>query len=211
MSPAKVALGVGLLIGAAAVGTTLSKAPITVAGVNTTADQLLGALRVPATVCQSGEHIPQKTSAVRLRIFAYLGPRVEVAVYAQGRAIARGERESGWTGGAVTVPVRPPLVTTSSVELCFELMMNGNESAYPVGKRLTQAGSADNGGSRRDGQVKVEYLRSGPTSWWSLAPTVARHMGLGHAWSGMGSVLLVIFLIASVIGVCSYASIRGLS
>jgi len=48
------------------------------------------------------------------------------------------------------------------------------------------------------GRVRVEYMRPGSSSWWSLAGTVARRMSLGRGWPGGWSVPLALVLMASM-------------
>ena len=58
------------------------------------------------------------------------------------------------------------------------------------------------------GRMAVEYLRPGRSSWWSLAPSVARRMGLGRAWAGTWVVLLAGSLMALAIALGSWLTIR---
>lgn len=210
MRSIKVILGAGLIFGAAAIGITLSQAPITVARVNTAKARSLGKVHRRTVVCQPNETLPRETSAIRLRVFAYTGPRVTVAVLARGQFIARGERESGWTGGVVTVPVKPLATARSGVKLCFTLFLNGNERASFAGERTKRAPATREDTTTLPGRIRVEYLRPGQSSWWSQALSVARRMGLGHAGSGTWSVLLVIVLMVSVVLLCSRLILREL-
>jgi hypothetical protein len=207
----KITVGLCLLAGAAAIAVTLLQSPLTVAAVNTTATAQLGKTSRTTAVCQAGEVLPRGTSAIRLRVFAFLGPRVTVEVRAHGRVIVHGERGSGWTSGAVTVPVKPLAATRSGVELCFTFFTAGNEDDWYVGERTAGAHAAQGGGGPPYGRVRVEYMRPGSSSWWSLAPTVARHMGLGRAWPGTWIVLLLAALMGCVVGLCSTAILRQLS
>lgn len=195
---------------AAAIGVTLSKGPITVSGANTAEALPLATVQQRTQACQANERLPQDTSAIRLRIFAYLGPRVTVEVLAHGHVITRGERGSGWTGGVVTVPVRPISTTRAGLTICFELFLNGDETAYLSGQPATQTRAASGKLEVMPGRVRVEYLRSGRSSWWSLAPAVARRMGLGHAGAGTWSVFLVIGLMGGVVLVCSRLGLQEL-
>jgi hypothetical protein len=42
-------------------------------------------------------------------------------------------------------------------------------------------------------------LRPGTKSWWSMASSIAYHMGLGHAPSGTWIVFLLIVLVLGVV------------
>ena len=206
----KVLVGTGLLAGVAAIALTLSGSPIAVARVNTTEDTVVEVVRQRLSACQANEALPRGTSAIRLRTFAFLGPRVTVQVLAHGRVIARGERESGWTGGVVTVPVNRLATARTGVETCFTLFPNGDETIELVGEPTTGPLAARSQEGPLPGRIRVEYLRPGSSSWWSLAPEVARRMGLGHAPAGTWSVLLVIALMGSLVALCSRLILREL-
>jgi len=191
-----------VLVGVAAIGVTLAASPLALARVSTPSHEPIGTTRRKLVACQANEVLPRETSAIRLRVFALLGPRVTVSVLADGKVIAHGVRGSGWTGGVVTVPVRPLAATRSGVELCFALFLDGDESGELVGEKTAPALAAQSPDGPLAGRVRVEDLRPGPSSWWSLAPSVARRMGLGHAWGGSWSAVLVLCLMAGVAVLC---------
>jgi hypothetical protein len=206
----KVALVVGLVIVAVAIGATMTGSPMTVIGTNTTEHSLLASAEKKIKACQSNERLPRDTQAIRLRIYAFLGPRVTVEVVAHGRVITRGQRGSGWTGGVVTIPVKPLSTTRSGVKLCFSLLLNGDETAEFAGEPIKRTPVNVSEADALPGRVLVEYMRRDRSSWWSLAPEVARRMGLGHAGSGTWSVLLVLGLMGGVVLVCSRLAVREL-
>lgn len=195
----KITLGIGLVTGVTAIAVTLSQAPVTVARVNTPTHTDIGSTNRAIAACQPDEVLPRGITAIRLRIFAFLGPRVTVEVLARGRVIAHGERGSGWTGGAVTVPVTPRSTATSGTQLCFALFANGDESDELVGAPAAGALAAHDRDGSLHGRVRAEYLRPGGSSWWSLARAVARRMSLGRGWPGAASVPLAVILIACVV------------
>jgi hypothetical protein len=198
MRRVKLAFGGSLLLGAAALVITLSHSPIAVARVNDKEQVTLGAVHQSTSACQSGEVLPRDTSAIRLQMFALTGPRVTVAVLAHGHVIANGERASGWTGGSVTVPVNHLATAQLGVTLCFALFMNGDEELLLAGEQTNEARAARARTEALPGRIGAEYLRPSSSSWWSLAQPVARRMGLGHAWSGTWSSLLVLTLMVGV-------------
>jgi len=210
MSAAKVTLAAGLVLIAAAVLGTLAQAPLTLALVNTPGHEEIGSLGERRTICQDGEILPQGTAAIRLRIFSELGPRVLVNVLQRGRSLTRGTQSSGWTGGAVTVPVTPLEREHDGVTLCFTLLLNGHEVATVSGSPATQLRTA-HGRITLPGRVRLEYLRAGVGSWWSRALEVARRMGLGHAGSGTWSVLVAALLLCSVVALCACLALRELT
>lgn len=206
----EIALAAAVLAGVAAVCFALSQAPATVARSSTAAHEPLGTVRRPIAACQGGEVLPRQISAVRLGIGAFLGPRVTVEVLAQERVIARGVRGAGWTGGTVTVPMNAEPSARSGVEVCFVAALNGDESATLSGAKTPARLAASGPGGPLRGRVRIEYLRAGSSSWWSLAPSVARRMGLGHAWSGTWSAVLALALMASVAALCIRLTLRTL-
>jgi len=206
----KVVLGIGLVAGAAALGVTLSGSPIAVARVNTATATALGEIRQPLAACQSGEVLPRGTSAIRLRVFSFAGPRVTASVLEQGRLIAHGERGSGWSGGVVTVPVEPLSTTRSGVELCYAIYGNADESDDLVGELTAQGEAALTGSGPLPGRLGAEYLRPGKSSWWSLATAVAHRLGLGRAASGSWWAIVAIALMGCVVVLCSWQIVRGL-
>lgn len=210
MRRVRIAFASGLILGVAILAITLSHAPITVARVNGRQHVVLGSFRRSAAVCQANEVLPRHTSAIRLQMFASTGPRVTLAVLAQGHVIAHGERGSGWTGGVVTVPVSQSPTTRSGVTLCFALFLNGDEGVSYTGERTNGAISAHERTGPLPGRIRAEYLRSGRSSWWSLMLPVARRMGLGHAGSGTWSVLLVVALMVGVVLLSSRVVLREL-
>jgi hypothetical protein len=209
--PLKLLLAAGLPLGVLAVAITLTQAPITVARVSTTERTFLAEVRHKTSVCQAGEALPRETSAIRLGADGFLGPRVTVEVLAHSRVIAHGERGSGWTAGVVTVPVNRLSTARSGVELCFTLFGNGEESTTLVGSPAAGARAAHGNDGPLPGRVSVEYLRPSRSSWWSLAPQVARRMGLGHAAAGTWCVLLVLALMGGVVALCSRLILRELA
>jgi hypothetical protein len=199
-----------LLIGVAAVAATLSKSPIAVIGENGTTTGLLATVEQPLSACQRGETLPRGTSAIRLRVDDFLGPRVKAGVLERGDVIAEGEHGSGWTGGVVTVPVKPLSTTRRGVDLCFSIFGNRDETDELVGEPTTPARAAFTGSGSLPGRLHIEYMQESRASWWSLALRVARRMGLGHAWSGTWSAFAVLALMGGVLLLCSRQILRGL-
>ena len=199
----KIVLVAGLLLILAGIAVTLTQSPISIAAVNTPQRAPLGELQRDTSYCQSDETLPPETSAIRLRTYAFLGPRVSVEVLAHGHVIAHGQRGSGWTGGVVTIPVNTLSTVRSGVALCFTFFTNEDETITAVGEPTTGVLAAHARDATSPGRVRVEYLRPNRSSWWSLVPEVARRMGLGHAPSGTWTVLLVLALMGGLVAVCA--------
>ena len=116
MRSVKVALAAGLTLLALAIGLTLLGSPMSVARANRPAGQPeepVASTTQSAHYCEAGEVLPSGTSALRIWLEAAAGPRVNVAVYSNGRLVTDGHRGSDWIGGSVTVPVRPLSRTVS--------------------------------------------------------------------------------------------------
>jgi hypothetical protein len=210
MSSVKVIVAGGLAALTAALLLTLLGSPITVAASNTRAYLTFFSTRRPIHLCQAGEVLPPRTSAMRLSLYAFSGPRVAVRVLEHGAAIASGETASGWTGGVVTVPVKPLGRARTGVTVCISLHTNGDETVFLVGELADREHAARGDGGALPGRVQIEYLRPGRSSWLSLAPEVARRMGLGRAASGTWGVLFVIALMIGVIVLSSRTTLCDL-
>lgn len=206
----KIVVVVGLLLGAVAVVLTLSQSPSAIARVNTSEQALLETVTKTTSACQANEVLPRGTTAVRLRTWAFLGPRVTLTMLEHGHVIAHGEHGSGWTAGVVTIPVKRLSTTRSGVDLCFTLFVNGDETVELTGDPTSEALAARGPEGSLQGRLRVEYLRPNSSSWWSLAPQVARRMGLGHAPSGTWSALLVLALMGGLAALCAGMIIREL-
>ncbi len=212
MRAARITLAAGLALLAGAIALVGAGRPPTVARADSApATSGLGSSYGKGEVCQAGEVLPADTSAIRLLIHSpMVGPRVTVAALAGERVIAAGTRASGWTAGAVTVPLRAlPLQTVSGVSVCFAF----EHSAWLVGltgRRTPPAHAARFDGQTMLGRVGIEYLRAGRRSWWSRLGSIARQMGLGHAGSGAWIPVLVLALMVTLAGLASWLAAREL-
>jgi hypothetical protein len=69
------------------------------------------------------------------------------------------------------------------------------------------------GGTRlvpNPGSVEIEYLRPGARSWWSMVPSIVRHMGVGKAPSGAWSALLLAVFMATAVVLVSWLILCGI-
>jgi hypothetical protein len=202
--PAKRRVGFALALGlsalAAGIGLTLAHAPTTVARSNRApvGEQLLAGTRTPTVYCQGGELLPRGTSALRIWLSAVSGPRVTVAVTAQGRSVTGGSRGSEWIGGSVTVPVRPLSYTVSGASVCVSFAVS-DETVYVQGNRTPPASATREEGQPIAGRMWIEYLHPGARSWASLISSTARRLGLGRAFSGLWVVFFVLALLSAIV------------
>jgi hypothetical protein len=191
MRSVRIALAAGLAITATAVGGVLAGAPPTILATNgVPAKEGVAVGWRGANGCQTGERLPRATTAIRLALAGAYGPRVHVEVLGRGLVLTSGEQSSGWAGKSVTVPVRALPTAQASVAVCFSAAVN--HEGVSVGGAVTQPGAAlQSAGRPLRGRMNIEYLGNGRSSWLALAGSVARHMSLGRAWSGIWVVFLV--------------------
>ncbi len=187
----RVALVVGLALIAFAAVSVLSGSPLVVAGGNSVEPRTSVARARPnAEYCQGGETLPGGTSAIRVWVITNVSPQMQVSVFSGSRVVTRGEQPPGRLASTIAVPVSRVPRTLADVEVCFKV--------GPVAERMLFIGWRTP--HWRPGEtpvkIRVEYLRSGPRSWWSLAPSVARHIGRGRAPSGTWAWLIPIVLMA---------------
>jgi hypothetical protein len=200
MRRVKVALTAGLTLLATAIGVTLLRSPMSVAGTNRPGgapEQPIASFDQSASVCQAHEVLPRETSAIRVWLYAAAGPRVSVVVSSGGRPIASGVRGSNWVGGSVTVPVQPLPRSVSGVTVCVSFRIH-DETVIVQGNTAPAGIAARSGGQALGGQMWIEYLRGASRSWVSLAPQVARRMGFGRAAAGTWIVFAALALGATV-------------
>ncbi len=205
----RVALAVGLALLASAVVVVLSRSPLIVVGTNSVpAHPEVAYVKGGFSTCEMGGMLPQGTSAIRVSASANTGPRVTLKALSGPLLVTSGHRETGWgVDETVTVPVKRVPRTISDAKICLafgpvieELQING------AVVRTTTAG----GKTHSAVALRLEYLRPGHESWWSLASSVARHMGLGHAPSGTWVVLILIALMITVAALASLLVLREL-
>ncbi|HTU77351.1 MAG TPA: hypothetical protein VMF09_01170 [Solirubrobacteraceae bacterium] len=210
MRSVRIALAAGLALTALGIGVLLSRSPPVVAGTGTVRqEKRFASSPGGASVCQAGERLPAGTSALRLALAAILGPAVTVEVLEGDRLLTRGERGAGWGGGAVTVHVKPLARTRSAVTVCFAFA-GEHERVSLLGEETPASLAASTPQGVLPGRIRIEYLRPGGSSWWSLAAQVARHMGLGRAWAGTWIALLVLSLTAASATLALWLGVREL-
>ncbi len=204
-------LGVGVVLLIAVCSYALTRTPPRVLRAGPRATGYLTAFAGDAAACQTGETLPAGATALRLSIVAYVGARIQVAVYSGAHAIAKGSRNPDWSGTSVTVPVTPLRHSASGVVVCFNISPN-SEALFLLGREVpaSEALIAPDGG-KLSGRLDIEYLGAGQGSWWSRILPVARHMGLGRAFSGTWIVLLIAAMVAAVGILAGGLALRELS
>jgi hypothetical protein len=174
------------------------------------------------TICQAGEVLPRGIAAIRLSIWAFYGAPLHVMAYRGTQIVAEGSRGANWTGDSVTVPVRAPDHTIGDVRLCVAIgpnsealqLLGASTPAPQAAASLASDVSAADASARDEhtlgGRLTVEYLAPGNGSWWSRVLSVARHMGLGRAYSGTWIALLIAALMATVAALAVRLTLREL-
>jgi hypothetical protein len=182
----------GLALTAVAIGLVISGSPVTVAGTDSVpADSFLGYSKGGTIGCLLSGTIPRGTSAIRLSLAANIGPAVTVRVLTGSGVVTKGSRPAGWgIAKTVTVPVRRVAGATANVQTCVTLG-HATEPVELLGGKVQ--GTSTNAPSGVY-LLRIEYLRTANSSWWSLVPEVAQRMGFGHAASGTWVVFLVLAL-----------------
>ncbi len=181
---------------AVAIAVVLSRAPLTVASTNfVPAEAAIAYTRGNATSCQTTT-LPQDTAAIRVALSGDAGPRLRITVLSGSRVVAQGERPAGW---GVLANVVVPIRELSYMVLVARICIAAGPAVDPIA--VLGVPLSEHPPSRlalKDVRLSLEYLRRGPKSWWSLAPSIFQHMGLGHAASGQ---MLPFFVLAMMIAV----------
>jgi hypothetical protein len=205
MSRVRLALAAGLAVTAIAIAVVLSPAPLTLAGTNGIQARPITFIHHSETRCQGGGTLPQGTTAIRVSLSANLGPRVSLQVLSGSAVVTKGEREAGWgEDETVTVPVARVPRRIPDARICTTI---GPLSEFlQINGARVQTSAA--GGHTI--LLRMEYLRPGHTSWLSLASSVARHMGIGHAPSGTWVAFLILVLMLTAGALASRLILREL-
>jgi hypothetical protein len=197
---------------AVALALTLAHRPLVLARTTGTLAEDSTAIAIAqgaARYCQAEEAVPRGTTAVRLALYAPLGPRVRVSVSEGGRTLSGGEQASGWSGGTVTVPVRALARALPAATVCTSFDVRDGAVSL-LGEQTAEAVAIRGGPLRVPGRVRLEYLRPGPRSWASLVPSAIRNMALARAGSGDWVALVALALMLGVAILASRLLLRDL-
>jgi hypothetical protein len=196
MRSVKVALAVAIAFTVVAIGAVLSRAPLTVAGTNSVQVKAPVAFTHGNTSsCQTGT-LPQETSGIRVSLASGAGPRLHIRVLSGSRVVTQGERPAGWGLEAnVVVPVRAVTRTVRNALICItvgRVVEPMPVLGVPTRPRSPQPLAF------KDVRLRLEYLRPGPKSWWSLASSISYHLGLGRAASGTWLAFFVLSVMIAI-------------
>jgi hypothetical protein len=111
----------------------------------------------------------------------------------------------------MTLPTKSLPPSLAPIRILFQ--PGPSADTIPLGGSPTnalKAARSNLSGAPLPGRFTVEYMRRGDSSWWSLAKTAARHMGLGRAPSGTWVALLVLLLMGTVLATASWLIVKEL-
>jgi hypothetical protein len=184
----KVAIGLGLAIVGAGVLITLSRRAPREQGTNTRVELSGLAVFVPghARRCQYGERVPGGTRALRIFATALRPPDgpLDVTIARPGRRgvppriVASARLPSGLSTLSTSAPLRPAVRSDlPHAQVC--LYNRGRQAIQAAGTLTPILGSGANPfRNRLPDEARVDYMRGGKESWWSVSPTVAHRFGL---------------------------------
>jgi hypothetical protein len=190
-----------------AVGAMLSRSPLVVARTNSIPAKSTGtAVERAGSICQGDEILPLNTTAIRVSLAANIGSSLTLKALDDSHVVTYGERDAGWgTAETVTVPVRRVSYTVRGASICLTF----GAIAEPVEiKGIATPTVVSNSVTAPTSRLRIEYLRPGHRSWWSMVSSVARRMGIGHAPGGAWIVFLLIALMAAAAAIASWAVLR---
>jgi hypothetical protein len=203
---ARITIAVALALTLAGIGLTLSRAPLVVAGSNSVAPEATAEFDGGAhdtSTCQQAGVVPRGTTAIRLALeVRAVGPEIALAVFSGARVATEGHIASGWgVATSATVPVRRVAQTLQHARVCITVgptVEPFRVRGVPVDPNAAELHRL------REIRLSIEYLQPGRRSWWSLASTVARHMGIGTAAGGPW----VAFVVAAAIALVALLATR---
>jgi hypothetical protein len=184
----KVAIGLGLAIVGAGVLITLSLRAPREQGSNARVELSGLAVSIPghAKRCQYGEHVPGGTRVLRMFVTAVRPPDgpLDVTVARTGRpgapprVVASARLPFGLRRQSTSAPLRPAVQhDLSDAQVC--LYNRGRQAVQAAGNLTPILGSGANPHrDRLPDQARVDYMRGGKESWWSVSAAVADRFGL---------------------------------
>lgn len=204
----KVTLGVGIALVAVVAAYTLTRSPPRVVRASSQGQAAVATTIAGASFCQAGETLPAGVSGIRLAIWAFFGANIHVTVSSGSQVLTAGGRGPDWTGSTVTIPVTPLSHAVSPVKVCVDVGPNSEVLYFTGAEAPSSAAAITSTGEPLAGRLGIEYLAGGNSSWWSRIGEVARHMGLGHALTGIWVVVLIAALMAAVGGLAIRVMLR---
>jgi hypothetical protein len=199
-----VALAAGLAVIGLVTAAVLAHSPLTIAATNSVSRQNYIELEEKGklSTCQPAGTIPRGTSAIQIGIEGlHFSPGVTVKILTGSRVLAEGQRIAGGPSiPTVTVPVKPLARAISQARICTTVGPAVEPIRFYGAPKHSSAAQAN---PLQEAELHMAYLRPGSKSWWSFAPSVVKHLGLGHAPSGKWVAFLVLILMLTAIAIAS--------
>ncbi|HEX3909328.1 MAG TPA: hypothetical protein VHW67_01335 [Solirubrobacteraceae bacterium] len=209
-TPVRLVVAIGLpAITIAAIAILAGSAPRR-AGTNLTADTgYVLPLDPGRQLCEPAELVPGDTAALRLNISsgAPQGPRLDLTMSNADGPVGVGGLAAGWRSGVLSIPVSRVRTTKQAVMIC---LVNRGTTRVAFGGSVPDSGFyVVIGGKPLSGRMRIEYMRPGSETWFSLLPTLVHRFSLAKAdlvrhWAA--GAVLVLMLIA--IGLAARTIVR---
>ena len=148
----------------------------------------------------------RSTAAVRFTAIStsHAEPQLTVTV-ARGGVVRSESSDARWEGDdAIVVPFARPVGAGARAEVCGRPHAAERRPYAFMGTRTYLGEGSTIDGQPVEGAMHLEYLSARAGSWWSFAPTIARRLGRGHAWSGAPVVLLAVLLMLTPIALSAW-------
>jgi len=158
--------------------------------------------------CQR-QDVPADAAAMRLFAdpFVFRSGPLEVTVVKDGRLLTRGRTPAPSPEGAVVLSLEPALEDEApGARVCVAnggvtpIELDGNHDSFISDLALGQVNST--------GDVRVDFLRQGSESWWSVAPAVADRLGLRKASFFGAWTMWAVFVLVGVTWVAGLLLLR---
>lgn len=201
-SPVALVLAIGLLATAVAGVAILARSEPRRSGTNLIADSGFVIPLAPGQqLCEPGELLPGDTGGLRLAADsgASAGPRLTAHIFSARGAVSSGVLAPGWHSGAVLIPIRRVARTLASAIVCLR-----NAGSRPVsfgGSAPASGFVIELAGKPFGGRLRIEYMRPGSESWFSLLPTLVHRFSLAKSdivrhWAWVAVLVLMLLAIA---------------
>jgi hypothetical protein len=210
MTRVTITLAVGLTLTAVGILATLARSPLMVVGGNYVQAQTNVELeKGSVSSCQPAGTLPRGTSAIRIAMETRaVGPEVSLRVLSGSHIVTQGRQPAGWgVAPTVTVPVRSLAQTVDKARICIAVGPAVEPFRFRGEPALSPSAEVN---KLQDVTLRMEYLRPGSQSWWSLASSISYHMGLGRAPSGTWVAFLALALMLAISILASRLGIREL-
>lgn len=152
-------------------------------------------------LCEPGELLPGDTGALRLRASSSApgGPRLSVSISDSAGRISSGALAQGWRSGTVSIPVSRIAQTLPAATVCIANL--GDRQVSFGGSAPDASFYVAIAGKPLSGRLRIEYMRPGSESWFSLLPTLAHRFslakgGLVRHWAIFGTIVLMLLALA---------------